>query len=77
MVSILSTRLIADDPMESSKLEILIPKDTEVDFEHVLANGDGLEADSASLIEQRTLLYFGTYCIATWETLWSYSFLGP
>ena len=57
---------IANDLMEDSKLEVLIPNDTEIDARRVLTSGDGFDqADPASLIEQRSLLYFGIYCIAT------------
>ena len=57
---------IANDLMETSKLEVLIPNDTEIDIRSVLASGDGFDqADPASSIEQRSLLYFGIYCIAT------------
>ena len=52
--------------MEDSNLNLLIPKDTEIDIGSVLMSGDGLDqADPASLIEQRSLLYFGIYLIAT------------
>lgn len=52
--------------MENPKLEVLIPKDTEIDVASVLRSSDGLDhADPATLIEQRSLLYFGIYCIAT------------
>ena len=52
--------------MENSKLEVLIPKDTEIDVGSVLTSGDGFDqADPVSSIEQRSLLYFGIYCTAT------------
>ena len=57
---------IANDLMENSKLEVLIPKDTEIDVASVLRSSHGLDhGDPATLIEQRSLLYFGIYCIAT------------
>ena len=57
---------VANDPMENSKLEVLIPKDTDIDVASVLRSSDGLDyADPANSIEQRSLLYFGIYCIAT------------
>ena len=57
---------IANDLMENSKLEVLIPNDTEIDVGSVLTSGDGFDpTDPASSIEQRSLLYFGIYCIAT------------
>ena len=69
---------VVNDLMEKPKLEVLIPKDTEIDIASVLRSSDGLDhADPATLVEQRSLLYFGIYCIATGESLWSYSFLGP
>ena len=63
--------------MEDSKLEVLIPNDTEIDIRSVLTSGDGVDpADPVSSIEQRSLLYFGIYRIDTSGSLWSYSFLG-
>ena len=63
--------------MEDSKLEVLIPNDTEIDIRSVLTSGDVVDpADPASSIGQRSLLYFGIYRIDTLESLWSYSFLG-
>ena len=49
-----------NDFMESFDLEVLVPQATEIDIEEVFANGNGsLQANAASLIEQRSLLYFG------------------
>lgn len=57
---------IANELMENSKLEVLIPKDTDIDVASVLSSSHGLDhADPATLIEQRSLLYFGIYCIDT------------
>ena len=57
---------IANHLMENSKLEVLIPNDTDIDVRSVLTSGDGFnQADPASSIEQRSLLYFGIYCMAT------------
>ena len=51
--------------MENSKLEVLIPNDTDIDVGNVLTSSDGFDqGDWASSIEQRSLLYFGIYCIA-------------
>ncbi len=58
--------IIANDLMENPKLEVLVPKDTEIDVGSVLTSDDGLDqADPTSSIEQRSLLYFGIYCIVT------------
>ena len=52
--------------MDDSKLEVLIPNDTKVDIRSALTTGDGFDqADPTSSIEQRSLLYFGIYYIAT------------
>ena len=60
------TPTITNDLMENSKLEVLIPKDTDINVATVLRSSDGIDyADPASSIEQRSLLYFGIYCIAT------------
>ena len=57
--------IIANDLMEQSKLDVLIPNDTKIDVRSALTSGDGLDqADPSSSIEQRSLLYFGIYCIA-------------
>jgi hypothetical protein len=63
--------------IENSKLDVLIPQATGFDIEEAFANNDEhVQADIISLIEQRALLYFGGYLLATLDVLWSYSFLG-
>lgn len=47
--------------MENSRLEVLIPHDTEIDVRSILTSGDGFDpTDPVSSIEQRSLLYFGS-----------------
>ena len=53
-----------NEVMGDTTLEVLIPKDTEIDFAYLLTSGDGLDpVDTASLHDQRSLLYFGMYNI--------------
>ena len=50
----------ARDFVANSKLDVLVPQATELDFEELFASDEGQDGNiSLSSIERRSLLYFG------------------